>query len=283
MRRATFLLFLPTLALTSTTAAAQLFPDPDGEGPGPSETAAFLALSITPVGAFPDIIVPASSRRQPIGFRFHFGNLDEEGDISRRSFGAGIDIPAGTATLGFTLGVQDFVCPDEEDFGGGVTVSYDCAKALMGGASFGMPLVTNVLGAQGSSLALGLQGTIGYGTGEEVLGATVSDPTFTESFSVSVSGLSVTLGVPISVVAKSGGISVVPHITPRFGWGRATMKLFTGDPTMDEEDTESGTRFMLGGGVGVLLESGLGFTLGFQKIFIEDGSATIGLGVSWNR
>lgn len=283
MRRATFLLILLALISTSTRAAAQFVPDESGEGPGPSETAAFLALSVTPVGAFPDIIMPGSTSRQPIGFRFHLGHVDEDGDISRRSFGAGVDIPAGNATLGFTAGVQDFACPDEEDYGF-VVLTYDCKKSFMGGASFGMPLVTSAMGDQGATVGLGLQATVGYGTGDDLIGLTMDDGTTTESFSASVSGLSATLGVPLSLVAKSGGISVVPHLTPRFGWGRATMKLEDStNPSANEEETESGTRFMLSGGVGVFFQGGLGLTLGFQKVFIEDASATIGLGVSWNR
>jgi hypothetical protein len=51
-----------------------------------------------------------------------------------------------------------------------------------------------------------------------------------------------------------------------------------------EEDAESGTRFMLGGGIGMLFaSSGLGVDVGFQRVFIEDGDTLVGIGVSYRR
>ena len=266
------------LALTAAPAAAQFIPGEVG-GPDPSETSAWLALTMTPVGAFPEVAGTTSSRG--VGVRFLFGNMDEEGDVSRRSFGLGLEIPTRGATLGFTAGMQDVVCPDDENYGF-FRLEYDCRTVLMGGASLDFPLVTGATNAQGTGLALGLQLTAGYGTSEELLGLTMDDGTTQTSFTFGGHGMSATIGLPMSLIARSGGMSIVPYVTPRFGWGRATMKFEdTTDPSANDEQTESGTRFILGGGLTVNLENGLGLTAGFQKVFIEDGASGIGFSVLW--
>ena len=272
------------IAAMAVPAAAQIVPG-DGEGPGASESAAFLAITLNPVGAFVDLphIRPGGQTR--VGMRFLYGQIDEEGDITRRAFGVGADIPMGTATLGLIGGLQHFSCPGQEDLGGGASLDFDCRQAYMGGASFDLPLVRSTMGDQGAGLTMGLQMTAGYGLANEVVKIKFDDGfNNRSSITIGMNGTSATIGLPVSLVAKSGNYSVVPHLTPRFGWGSAEMKAeFSDDPASNAEETESGTRFMLGGGVGVYFQNGVGVTLGFQKVFIEDGSAAIGLGVTWAR
>ncbi|HEY8793666.1 MAG TPA: hypothetical protein VIM15_01890 [Gemmatimonadaceae bacterium] len=70
------------------------------------------------------------------------------------------------------------------------------------------------------------------------------------------------------------GVQFVPFVSPGFGWGHIT----------DSNNSESGTRFMLGGGVEIVSSnSGLGFTLGAQKVFIDGGKLVFGAGVTWAR
>ena len=90
------------------------------------------------------------------------------------------------------------------------------------------------------------------------------------------------MGLPLSLVAKSPGVTVVPMLRPGFAYGHSSGEVeFDGET---EEASESGTRFMLGGGVGLFfVNRGLGLHVGAQKVFIEDGKTVIGLGVTFNR
>jgi hypothetical protein len=70
------------------------------------------------------------------------------------------------------------------------------------------------------------------------------------------------------------GVQIVPFVSPGFGWGRVS----------EGGDSESGTRFVLGGGVGIVSSnSGLGLTLGAQKVFIDGGKLVFGAGLTWAR
>ncbi|HEX5438461.1 MAG TPA: hypothetical protein VFW98_15015 [Gemmatimonadaceae bacterium] len=86
--------------------------------------------------------------------------------------------------------------------------------------------------------------------------------------------LSASVGLPISVaVGRAGGVQLVPFITPAFGWGRLS----------GGGDSESGTRLMLGGGLGVMNgKSGLGVNVGIQKVFIDGGRTVFGAGITWS-
>ena len=281
MRRVLSVMF--AMAALAGSAAAQ-FPGEEEDGPEPGAVAAYYALTLNPVGAFADVPHVRPGGQTRTGMRVLYGQVDEEGDITRRAFGVGADIPMGTATLGLIGGLQHFACPGEEDFGF-VIIDYDCRQAFMGGASLNLPLVRRTMGDQGTGLSLGLQMTGGYGLGNEVAKIKMDDGTTRESITLSMNGYSATLGVPMSIVAKSGNFSIVPHITPRVGFGSAELKIdhSENDPTIESEDTDSDMRFMLGGGVGIYFQNGVGLTLGFQKIFIEDGSAAVGLGMTWAR
>ena len=281
MRRAMSFVF--AISALAAPAAAQIFPGGDEEGPAAGEIAAYYALTLNPVGAFTDVPHVRPGGQTRAGMRFLYGQIDEEGDLTRRAIGVGADFLMGTATLSLIGGIQHFACPGKEDVGFG-TIDYDCRQGYMGGASIDLPLVHSTMGAQGAGLNLGLQMTGGYGVANEVMKVKFDDGSTRSSITVGMNGYSATLGLPLSIVAKSGNFNIVPHLTPRFGWGSADMKIeFSDDPASNEEDTESGTRFMLGGGVGVYFQNGVGLTLGFQKVFIEDGAAAIGLGVTWAR
>ena len=84
-------------------------------------------------------------------------------------------------------------------------------------------------------------------------------------------GLSLPIGVELS---GATGPIFIPYLVPGFGYGRVS----------GGEDSESGTRTMLGGGFSVAGRQGIfAVHLGFQKVFIEDGEMTIGLGMSIGR
>jgi len=80
------------------------------------------------------------------------------------------------------------------------------------------------------------------------------------------------IGVPLSLAQRAGRTTVVAFATPAVGIGAITAG----------GDTESGARFLLGGGVGVLdIAPGVGLHVGFQKVFIDGGKTMLGAGLSW--
>jgi len=90
-------------------------------------------------------------------------------------------------------------------------------------------------------------------------------------------GTALSLGLSLPVGAKLGGVTgpvFVPYVVPGFGFGRFS----------DEGESESGTRPMLGGGFSIAgRQSTFALHVGFQKVFIEDGDMSIGLGMSFGR
>lgn len=268
-----------------------LFPLPISEGPSASDVAAYLALSSTPIGGLPPMMTAQVNGPTPGGFavRAQFGYIDEDGPTSRRILGGGLDIAVGRSTFGVTGGYVDFACDqgalDDALGGTGPRISIECKGGLMAGVNWTTPLVTTPLGASGNTtLVLGVDGAAGYGSGD-LLTITATDPNFplTASFSIEARALSAGLGLPVALVAKSGALTLVPHLTPRIGYGRATIKVPFADAIgTNTEETESGARFMLGGGLDLhIANSGLGVSVGFQKVFVDGGNTLIGAGLSY--
>ena len=261
------------LLLAPASAAAQFCIGTDQEDPDLNSAAACAAATITPFGAL-NTLLPSNVLGRAttgIGFNFRFGSMDEEGDAGRRNFGIGVDIPMGKASLGLTGGYADFTCdiPDE---------SVDCKNAIMFGGNFVTPLVSNPIGAgdSGQSFVLGLNASVGYGTGD------VIDANFGgETLQLSTSGLSVGVGVPIALVARTGTVRITPFIEPAFFWGRTNFEIGGSLGTGDESET--GTGFALGGGVSFGFASGFALDVGFKKVMIDEAKALIGLGISYQR
>lgn len=268
---------LTVVAFTGAEAAAQF---PEEEDIDVNASAAYTAITTTPLGALPSSISGRMIGKQPTGvtLRAQFGHMDEQGPVSYRVLAFGADIPLGRGSVGLKAGLLDLACDDSEfsDFG----VELDCKGTVIAGADWGQALLNNSLNADGStSVVLGLDATLGYGTGD-VLNARFDDGS---SLEISATSVSASVGLPLALVAKSGSATVVPHLTPRFAYGRENAKISaTGDTFFeDEESTESGTRFMLGGGVDVFF-SGVAVNVGFQKVFIKDGKTLIGAGLSYS-
>jgi hypothetical protein len=89
------------------------------------------------------------------------------------------------------------------------------------------------------------------------------------------SALSLGVSLPLGVDLSSGqGAHLIPYLVPGVGYGRVS----------GDDDSESGTRPMLGGGFAIMArQSGLGVHFGFNKVFVEDGETTFGLGLSIGR
>ena len=268
------LLALLALPLASTPASAQFcLGGIDEEDTDFNDAAACGAATITPFGALPTLL-PASWLGRTvtgIGFNFRLGTMDEEGDAGRRNFGVGIEIPMGTASIGLTAGYADFTCdvPDEQ---------INCKSALMFGGRVAAPLVNNPIGTgdAGQAFVLGLNASAGFGTGDVLDGNIFGEP-----FKIAARGISVGVGVPLALVAKSGNITITPFIEPAFFWGQTKFDVAAGPES--GEQTESGTAFALGGGVSFGLASGMAFDLGFKKVMLDDAKSMIGIGISFQR
>lgn len=278
--RIRYVTLLATLGVLATAPAtsAQVFcipVDESGEEPPLDDMAACLAATTTPFGALPTNL-PASWTRTAaggIGFNARFGSMNEEGDAGRRSFGVGIDIPMGRATIGLTGGLIDFTCDAE-----GVDV--DCESAFMAGARFAAPLVSSAVGeGGGESFIVGLNASVGFSNGDLI---SLQDP-FGGGGSIEIGGRGITVGVglPLGLVARSGNVTITPFIEPAFFWGNTKFDV-SGD-FGEEDQSESGTGFALGGGVSFGFANGLALDIGFKKVMVEEANALIGVGISFQR
>jgi hypothetical protein len=81
------------------------------------------------------------------------------------------------------------------------------------------------------------------------------------------------VGLPLSLISRSGRneMHVVPFLTPAFGFG---------DLNPEVGDSGSGSKFMLGGGVGIFNPtSSVAINLAFQHVFVDGGQTEFGLGL----
>jgi len=107
----------------------------------------------------------------------------------------------------------------------------------------------------GMLLRVGLNGEFGY-----------SKPTNATLLAGSV-------GLPLSLISRGGRneMHVVPFLTPAFGFG---------DFNPENGDSGSGSKFMLGGGVGIFNPtSSVALNLAFQHVFVDGGQTEFGLGL----
>ena len=132
---------------------------------------------------------------------------------------------------------------------------------------------------------LGIDGTVGFSTGD-IIDASFDDGFESGSFKLGLQSLSAAVTFPMALVVRQPGLVIAPHIRPGLGYGRGRIELEEDDgfETFSDEVTESGTRFMFGGGVSFQFPNrGFGLEIGMQKVFIEDGDTVIGLGFTIGR
>ena len=295
------------LALATHPLRAQIPEIPDVSGlTSDPKFAAYVAITSTPLGILPPLLsgpaAPATTAGlRGIGFRAQFGQITDpvapevDFDLSRRLIAGGIDIALGPGTLGLTAGYLDYGCDElresvdfDEDGINDFSASLGCGSGMAGAVTWSMPLVRTVPAeGGGTSFLVGLDAGLGVGSGEMVqLRVSAPDPQFPLNLSLNLdaSTLATGVGLPVGLVARSGGVTVIPHIQPRLAWGRTSVEFpGLGDIVggTDDEFEESDVRFMLGGGVGLEFASGLGLHFGVQKVFVEDGKLAFGAGLSW--
>lgn len=216
-------------------------------GQGGGEVSGYLALVSTPTAALSPVakqwMLPDPA--QGIGVETQWGHVSGNGG-SINTFTSGINLPiaAGRGDVGFSAGTLRASC----DVG-------DCAGYVVASSVIEGRVLERQMG--GASFALGLSGRLGF--------AKPSDATV----------WSAAASVPLSLAVNTQPeFQFVTFVAPGFGWGHIS----------EGGDSESGTRFMLGGGVGVISStSGVGVTIGVQKVFIDGGKLVVGAGLTWTR
>lgn len=210
------------------------------------DAAAYAVLLATPPGALPPMLSsPMLYRAQPaprIGVRY--GHISFSG-FGANTFAGDVNFAAGNRTvIGVTAGYETYSCSRCD----GHFIASGRAEGRLTSTSIGT-------GSDASLLTIGLNGEMGF--------AKPTDAT----------GLSITAGLPVALVAGGPTVKIAPFVTPGFGWARASGSATT---------NSSGSRLMLGGGIAVQsVRSSLGANVGFQKVFIENGETMFGVNVTF--
>jgi hypothetical protein len=205
---------------------------------------AYVALNFTPPAGFAPVMTRTMLGQAQPGWDLvpRYGRVDLFEDAAN-NFALSIVHGGGRSSFGFTAGYWNPDCDG-------------CDGHFVAGLGGDTRLAASPLGTGPGAmlLTIGLNGEIGFGKPE---GATL---------------WSATAGLPVALVAGSNsGLRLAPFLTPGFGFGYVTA----------DGDSESGTRPLLGGGIGIWAASGFGVTIGFQKVFIEDGKTTLGINASF--
>lgn len=241
----TLLSVLVGLAVASAPAAGQILPI-GGSGPSESDVAAWGALLGTPSGALAPLMTPAMAatpaRSAQIVFRYaHMAGGEDLASLD--NFALTALFAAGTgASISLTGGLVHASCEG-------------CDDHLMLSLGGDMGLYSSPLGPSSDAgrFTMSLNGELGYGKprgGNLVAG---------------------TVGLPFSLVLGSGPMKFVPFVTPAFGVGRSS----------DDGSSESGVRFLLGGGIGLHNpQSSVSVHAGFQQIFITGSKMVFGIGLA---
>lgn len=238
---------LGTFALTAlvmSPASAQAQSEPDL-----GDIASYVALLGTPTAGLAPIATPTmmGAQQTGLGYSFRYGRVS--GDDAPSNFGAGVSYGISAGTLGLTAG---YLQPGIDDADGHFMLGGHFARGL-----------ANVAMSPSAALNIGVDATLGWASRTET--STAGD--------VDVGLLSAEIGVPVATVAGSGNWRFVPYVQPGLGWGRVSA----------EDESESGTQFMVGAGLGIMDGTrGIGINVGMKKVFMEDGETVLGLGFSWN-
>lgn len=238
---------LAAVTLTVPFAAAVSQPDID---PNLGDVRAFVALRATHIGAFAPMLTPAMASRRlngaQLGLRYGIRLLDS------------LEVNTLAVQGTFALGLQSSMAVTA-----GLTYANcdGCDPAMMLGVGGDMRLYQTDA-SQGSSFTVAVSGDIGY--------AQVK-PGDESAFALGV-------GVPVTYIfgATPEGIRFAPFFTPIFGVGSTTG----GCPVAFPDCEESGTRWVLGGGVGVWgPRSPVSVSIGINQVMLSGAKPVYGVNV----
>src|SRR5689334_7292103 len=240
-----FAIVLTSLTSLGVAASAQ------AQGPSLGDAAAYVALSATPVGAMTPVVSSAMLGRIAKGYSFtgQYGHLSDDA-AGFNSFGASVSMPLSGFTVGGSLG---FMSPSAQGSKSNLMLGAN-AETNLGAWALGQ-------GKNANLFTLSARGDFGWANPDDGSGNN------------SITALSMSARAPLALVLKNGDMTWAPFVTPGLGWGRLSA---TGA-------SESGTRFMMGAGLGMTHRNGWGVSAGMQKVFIDNGKTVFGLNVSYGK
>ena len=223
------------------------------QGPSAGDLAAYAALSVTPVGAMTPIVTSSMLGRVQQGYAIagQYGHISDNG-TSANMFGANVSMPLAGVSVGGTFG---FISPSSN-----TGLKSNMMLGLNAESNLGAWALTD--GKNANLFTLGLRGDFGWANPDDGLGTNTT-----------ATALSFAANAPVALVLKNGDLTWAPFVTPGLGWGRIS----------ESGASESGTRFLMGAGLGVSHRNGWGVSLGMQKVFIDQGKSVFGLNVSYGR
>ena len=242
-----FAIVLTSLSSLGLAASAQ------AQGPSVGDVAAYTALSVTPVGAMTPIVTSSMLGRVQQGYDItgQYGHMSDNG-VSANMFGAHVSMPLSGVNVGGTFG---FVSPS-----GNTGLKSNMMLGINAESNLGAWALSQAKNA--NLFTLGLRGDLGWANPDDGLGTNTT-----------ATALSFAANAPVALALKNGDLTFAPFVTPGFGWGRIS----------ESGASESGTRFMMGAGIGVSHRNGWGASVGMQKVFIDQGKSVFGLNVSYGR
>ena len=241
------------IVLTSLTSLGVVASAQAQQGPSVGDVAAYAALSSTPVGAMTPIVTSAMLGRIAKGYSVagQYGHLSDNG-AGFNAFGATVSMPVSGVSLGGSLG---FWSPS-----GGTNDKSNLMLGLNAETNLGAWAMGD--GKDANLFTMSVRSDFGWANPDDGTGS-----------GNSITALSLSAGVPVALVLKTGDMTFAPFVTPGLGWGRLSA---TGA-------SESGSRFMLGAGIGMAHRNGWGVSVGMQKVFIDQGKSVFGLNLSYGK
>jgi hypothetical protein len=237
------------------------------------ELATYAALVGTPQGGLPPLMthtISGAAQSSP-QFAVRYGYISNVLSPFQEKFMDPVDgrpqrsSSLYAATVVFPLGLASTASLSA----GGVSMHCDgCHTYLTVSGAGDYRFFERAFGAaqDGSRITFGVNGELAYGRAKA--GGLLSGNVVTG-----------TVGAPVGVMVRAGGstgMRIVSFLTPALGFANVG-----GGDGAGSTPASSGTRFMLGGGVGVFNpQSNIQVSIGLQQVFINSADTQVGLSIS---
>jgi hypothetical protein len=217
--------------------------------PSEKDVAAYAALSATPVGALVPMHVTLGAAEKS-SFSANISHFSPKTGDGNNTLGASYLRRAGSnAVVAGTVAFTQVGCPTGDT----------CENVISLGGDVHSRLWDNSASKSTTNTSVNLQGSLGYGKEGDF------------------SYLSAAIGVPLAIsMEQASKARIGAFIRPGFGFGR--MSADVGGVSA----SESGTRPYVGAGASWTAPAGWALHASYNKIMIEDGGNSFGLGFSWN-
>jgi hypothetical protein len=230
--------------IVAIAASALVFAAPamaqGNQGPSDKDIAAYLAINSSTIGALPPLATNTLAGTGGLGWHLQYGRMSWGDEVNSNSFAGGFDVSLGRGRIGFTAGYMTVSCPTGDQCDGHLMIGSRYSNQLTGGTF-----------SEGR-WQMGLETELGVGLPEEER------------------AISFAVGLPVKVTFGRQA-KVSPFLTPSFAHGSYKYA---------DETSESALKFMVGAGVGVALQNGMGINVGMRKVFVDEGETQFGLGLT---